>query len=112
MRNLTLLFASTLLFGCAHQSSLPGSFAEDALIPENSVCHTFDITRSDPEYTCFVHSKQTDGRDASTSAARRLIVSDKLSAVCSLVTVTSDETFRVDKAGGTVWRLHAKCHRA
>ncbi len=115
MRALSLMFLTTLLSACAHQSvPLPGSFAEDALIQADSVCHTFDVQSASPQYVCFVSSNQTlPAADASTEAGRAEIVMSKLAAVCSGSRVVSDEMFRADSdSGTTTWRLHVRCSRS
>ena len=107
------IFALALAAGCAHQQPLPGSFAQDALIRSDSACHTFDVAQPPVlKYTCFVHSAQSDGADASTRAGREEIVARKLSSVCAGVEIERDEIFRTDELGGTTWRIQARCIRA
>lgn len=112
MRTSLLFILATLLSACAHErAALPGSFAEDALIQAGSVCHTFDVRSSNPQYICFVSSHQASpGVDASTEAGRAAIIRHKLAAVCTGIKVESDEMFRADSdSGTTTWRLHARC---
>jgi len=113
MRNLLLVTLVAALSGCAHEASLPGSFAEDALIQADSICHTFEVQKAKPRYTCFVSSRQPSGADASTPSGRAAIVSQRLAAVCGSVKVQFDELYRADSTSGTAtWRLYVQCQRS